>query len=120
MKKIVFLCILVSQFAFSQTRSSPVKYKYGQNGIELIAKSNNETIVVSTFQAKVTIKEEIAKKLFLYYKQNKNKKNGIITIEGDKAKITGTYSVKKKGTLTSVDFRYDKIEWQDGLVEISE
>jgi hypothetical protein len=120
MRKIVFLYFLVSQFALSQSKSAPVIYKYGQNGIELIAKNNNETIVISTFQAKVTIKEEIAAKLFSYYQQNKDKESGVITIEGDKAKITGTYSVKKKGTLTSVDFRYDKVEWQDGLVEVSE
>ncbi|WP_396212354.1 hypothetical protein [Flavobacterium sp.] len=120
MRKIVFLYFLVSQFALSQSKSAPVIYKYGQNGIELIAKNNNETIVISTFQAKVTIKEEIAAKLFSYYQQNKDKESGVITIEGDKAKITGTYTVKKKGTLTSVDFRYDKVEWQDGLVEVSE
>jgi hypothetical protein len=120
MKKIVFLCLLVSQFVSAQTKSAPVKYKYGQNGIELIAKNNNETIVISTFQAKVAIKEEIAEKVFSYYKQNKNKKNGTIIIDGDKAKITGTYSVKKKGNLTSVDFKYNKVEWQDGLVEVSE
>jgi hypothetical protein len=120
MKKIIFLCLLVSQFAFSQSKSVPVKYKYGQNGIELIVKSNNETIVVSTFQAKVTIKDEIAEKVFAYYKKNVTKKNGIVTIDGNKAKITGTYSVKKKGNLTSVDFKYDKVEWQDGLVEVSE
>ena len=120
MKKIIFLLLLTSAAGFSQTKNKPVKYKYGQNGIELIINKNSETIVVSTFQAKVKIKDEVAEKVYAYYKENPNKVNGEITIEGLTASILGKYSVKKNGKLTSVDFRYEKVEWKNGLVEVSE
>jgi hypothetical protein len=120
MKKIIFLLMLTSMVGFAQTKSKPVKYKYGQNGIELIINKNSETIVVSTFQAKVKIKDEVAEKVYAFYKENPNKANGEITIEGITASITGIYTVKRKGKLTSVDFRYEKVEWKNGLVEVSE
>ena len=120
MKKIILLLLLVSTVGFAQTKKKPVKYKYGQNGIELIINKNSETIVVSTFQAKVKIKDEVAEKVYAYYKENPTKDNGEITIEGLTASITGMYSVKKKGKLTSVDFKYEKVAWKNGLVEVSE
>lgn len=110
----------MSQYAYCQTKSSPIKYKYGENGIELIAKDNFETIVVSTFKSKLSIKDEIAEKIYAFYKQNKNKKKAILSIDGSKAKITGIYTVKKNGKLVAVDFKYEKIEWENGLVEESE
>jgi hypothetical protein len=120
MKKFIFLLLITSSIGFAQTKNKPLKYKYGQNGIELIINKNLETIVVSTFQAKVKIKDEVAEKVYAYYKENPNKAKAEIIIEGATASITGIYSVKKKGKLTSVDFRYEKVEWKNGLVEVSE
>ncbi len=120
MKKIVLILLLTSVLGFSQSKKKPVKYRYGQNGIELIINKNSETIVVSTFQAKVKIKDEVAEKVYAFYKENPARVSGIITIEGLTASISGKYSVKKKGKLTSVDFRYEKISWKNGLVEVSE
>jgi hypothetical protein len=120
MKKIIFLLLVTSTIGFAQTKKKPVKYKYGQNGIELIVNKNAETIVVSTFQAKVKIKDEVAEKVYAYFKANPKIVKEEITIEGLTASITGIYSVKRKGKLTSVDFRYEKVEWKNGLVEVSE
>ena len=121
MKKIVLLSLLVSQITIAQTKKNlPVKYKYGQNGIELIVNKESETIVVSTFQSKVKIKDEVAEKVYNFYKEHKNQTSGKVVIDGLTAKITGKYSVKKRGKLTSVDFRYEKVEWQNGLVEVTD
>lgn len=121
MKKIIFLLLIVSHIGFAQTKKkAPIKYKYGQNGIELIINKEFETIVVSTFQSKVKIKDEIAEKVYGYYKEHQETTSGKIIIDGLTAKITGKYSVKKNGKLTSVDFKYEKVEWQNGLVEVSE
>lgn len=121
MRNIVLLSLLWCAFGFAQTnKKTPVKYKFGQNGIELIINKDSETIVVSTFQAKVKIKDEIAEKVYAFYRENPKKQSGEITIQGMTAAITGIYTVKKKGKLTSVDFKYEKVTWKDGLVEVSE
>ena len=120
MKKIIFFALLATQVLVAQQRSKPVHYKYGQNGIEFIVKNNNNMVVVSTFKAKVTIKDDIAEKVYALYLNEKIKPNQVVTIKGKDATVTGRYAVEKKGNLTSVDFIYEKVEWNSGLVEVSE
>ncbi|WP_353087269.1 hypothetical protein [Flavobacterium sp.] len=42
-------------------------YRFGYNGMELIATSPKETIIVSTYNYKLSIKEDIANKVYQYY-----------------------------------------------------
>lgn len=121
MKKI----ILFSLFTFIQLINAQNKkistYQYGHNGMELIVTSKKETIIVSTFNSKLEIKQDIAEKVYNYYRDNKDNesfKNGnILTIEGENAKVTGRCLVTKKGKLTAVEFYYEKVEWYSGLTE---
>lgn len=41
-------------------------YSYGQNSIEVISTSDEGTIIVSTFNAKMNIRKEIAEKFLIY------------------------------------------------------
>jgi hypothetical protein len=96
-------------------------YKYGYNGMEYIATSPKETIIVSTFNSKLNIKGEIAEKIFNYYKENKNtisEDSNTITIHGNDAKVTGKFVVTKRGKLIAVEFYYEKVEWNSGLTEL--
>lgn len=116
----IFMLLLVTQQSYCQEKVEPTKYKYGRNGIVLISTSDNETIVVSTYKAKATIKDEIGEKIYEMYINNQAKINDIVTITGKDATVTGKYTIEKKGTLTTVSFIYEKVEWNTGLVEVSE
>ena len=127
MKKLFYLSILlVAQFGFSQSKNESTKsdsqsatYDRGINGIEFIIPSEAGTIVVSTFNAKPMIKNNIAQKVFTYYKNNASLASGdTIRIVGADADVTGKLFVEKKGKLTSLNFHYEKIDWKSGLVEV--
>ena len=120
MKKIVFLALMATTVIFAQQKTKTVTYKHGQNGIEFIVKNNDGMVVISTFKAKVTIKDEIAEKVYALYQSKKVVPNQVVTIVGKNATVTGRYAIEKKGNLTSVDFIYERVEWNSGLVEVSE
>ena len=129
MKKLIYLSVLLlSQFGFSQaqaksetskTDSSSATYDRGINGIEFIIPSETGTVVVSTFNAKPMIKNNIAQKVYMYFKNNTSLASGdTIKIVGADADVTGKLFVEKKGKLTSLNFHYEKIDWKSGLVEV--
>ena len=112
------------QFVFAQdanTEACTKTYRYGYNGMELIANTPKETIIVSTYNSKLNLKEDIAQRIFQYYWENL-RKNGTdpitLTIEGQQAKVTGKCIVTKKGKLTTIEFHYEKVEWPDGITEL--
>ena len=118
MKKILFCLILICQLATAQKATKTENYKYGCNGIEYIAKSKKGTVIVSTFNSKSQIRTEIARKIYAMYLDNKIRSNTWITIEGDNADVLGKCVVRKKDTLTTVNFYYEKVCWNTGLTEI--
>ena len=124
MKKItLFTLLIVSQFVSAQENKLKnnliTTYKYGYNGMEYIVTSNNETIIISTYNSKKDIKDEIAQKIYAFYRDNTTYKTGdTLTIKGDDATVTGKYKVTKKGKLIAVEFYYEKIEWNSGLTEL--
>jgi hypothetical protein len=67
MLKYLLITLFLVQFSFCQVSIST--YKYGYNGMELIVKSNNETIIISTFNSKKAIKDEIAQKLSIQFRR---------------------------------------------------
>jgi len=93
-------------------------YSYGQNSIEVISTSNEGTIIVSTFNAKMNIRKEIAEKILSLFIEDKLKSNFNYTIEVSDVNVTGNCIITVKGTLTSIDFYYEKVEWKNGITEI--
>ena len=116
MKYLLFLVLISTQLAFSQ--ESIRTYRHGQNGMELIAKSKSETVIISTFNAKMTIRQDIAQRIFSLHQQNKIKHNAVLTVLGKEAKVIGKCFIKKRHNLTSIEFYYDKVFWHNGMVEI--
>lgn len=116
MKNLLFLVLFTCDLSYAQTK--PIAYQHGQNGIELIAKTKNGTIVVSTFNAKMTIRQDIAQKIYTLHQQNKIKHNSVVTVLGKEAKVIGKCFIKKKHNLTSIEFYYDKVFWNNGKVEV--
>lgn len=110
--------LLVVSFAFAQENKKISTYNYGYNGMEYVVMGTNETTIVSTFNSKHQIKDEVAAKVY-YEIQDTNFKTGdTIIINADDAKVTGKCYINKRGKLTSINFYYEKVEWKDGLTEI--
>jgi len=118
MAKYLLFLLLGTQLAFSQKQNKVETYKYGHNGMELIVTNSTSTVIVSTFNSKMAIKDEIAEKVYENFKENNTQTGDTITISGNNAKVTGKCYIKKKGKLTAVEFYYEKVEWDSGLTEI--
>jgi len=118
MKKLLLLVIFTTHLSFAQDKVST--YKFGQNGMELIARSPSGTVIISTFNAKMTIRQDIARKIYDLYKDHKISGNTRLTVYGKEAKVMGKCYIKTKNNLTSVEFYYEKVNWNNGLVEVYE
>jgi hypothetical protein len=117
MKKLL-LCLLISSSIYAQESQKTTTYKYGYNGMELIASCKKGTVIISTFNSKEQIKSEIAQKIYSLYLENKVKHNALVTIKGDDADVIGRFTIRKKGTLTAINFYYEKVSWYSGLTEV--
>ena len=95
-------------------------YKNGQNGIELIAKQNDNTIIVSTYDSRPSLKEAIAKAAFDLYNRKIVLKDKILTIKTPEALVTGNCKIRIIEKCTNISFYFQKIVWNSGLTEIHE
>ena len=118
MKKLILFSLLISFTGFSQIKNKISTYKFGQNGMELVAKTKNETIIISTFNSKMTIRRDIADKLFQLYRENKLETNKEFLVVGEIANVIVKCIIRKKDNLTVVDFYYETVLWDDGLTEV--
>ena len=121
MKKLIYMVAiiytLVNQLSFAQQKKVEY-YQNGQNGIEIISKSKKGiTIIVSTYNAKLSIKNEVAQKFLEYYNKNNNISDSVIKIRIKDALVIGKCKLLKKDKVTNAGFYYQRVEWQNGLVE---
>lgn len=117
MDKFIIALLFTFQISYSQDVLKASTYKYGHDGMELIINSSAETIIVSTFNAKVTIKKDIAEKIYDLFRFSTLCTGDVLTVLGKDAKVIGKFELKKKGRLTSINFYYQTIEWNSGLKE---
>lgn len=119
MRKLFMLALLlVGCFAFAQESKKISTYNYGYNGMEYVVMGKNETTIVSTFNSKHQIKDEVAAKVYYEIKDNNFTTGDTIIINANNAKVTGKCYINKRGKLTSINFYYEKVEWDNGLTEI--
>jgi hypothetical protein len=106
-------------FAFSDNEEPKVTtYNYGHNGMEYVARNKNGMVIISTFNSKMTIRQEIAYKIYDMYIDKLLETDKKITVYGDEADVTGKCIIKKKDKLTTVDFYYESVQWCSGHKEI--
>ena len=117
MDKFIIVLLFAFQISYSQDVPKASTYKYGHDGMELIINNTAETIIVSTFNSKTTIKKEIAEKIYDLFRYSTLCTGDILTVLGKDAKVIGRFELKKKGRLTSINFYYQTIEWNSGLKE---
>ncbi|MBP6557103.1 MAG: hypothetical protein KA213_01985 [Flavobacterium sp.] len=119
MKKIIFSLLVMTCFAFSDNEEPKVTtYSYGHNGMEYVARNKNGTVIISTFNSKITIRQEIAYKIYDLYLDKKLENGTKITVYGNEADVTGKCVIRKKDNLTAVDFYYESVSWCSGHKEI--
>ncbi len=119
MKKTIFSLLIMTCFAFSDNEEPKVTtYSYGHNGMEYVAKNKNGTVIISTFNSKMTIRQEIATKIYRMYLDQKLQSDQKVTVFGDEADVTGRCVIRKKDNLTAVDFYYETVSWCSGKKEI--
>lgn len=114
---ITILLILISSFTFAQDKKIEY-YTNGQSGIEMISKSKKGiTLIISTYNAKLDLKDEVAQKFLDYYNKNNNISDSIIKIKTKNAIVIGKCKLSKKGSVTNLGFYYQRVEWKNGLIE---
>jgi len=118
MKKLILSLSILSCLAFSNEEPNVTTYNYGHNGMEYIARNKSGTIIISTFNSKMAIRQEIATKVYEMYMEHKLESNKKVTVFGAEADVTGNCIIRKKNNLTTVDFYYETVEWCSGLKEI--
>jgi DNA integrity scanning protein DisA with diadenylate cyclase activity len=118
MNKLMLLLFAVPVIAFSQEQKKITTYKNGYNGMEYIVNSNSETTIVSTFNSKHKIKDEIAENVYNEIKKCQLNNGDTLIIKIDKAIVTGKCYFQKKGKLTAINFYYEKVEWASGDTEL--
>lgn len=117
--KICLIVLLIFSFQIVKAQAKKIEfYKNGQNGIEIISKSKKGmTIIVSTYNAKLLIKNEVAQKFLEYYNKNNNISDSIIKLKVKDAIVIGKCKLAKKDKVTNAGFYYQRVEWKDGLIE---
>ena len=117
MKRLSICIFFFFNLVNAQQKSEIKTYNYGHNSIEIISKQKDSTIIVSTYNAKMDIRKEIAQEILNLYLDKKLKNNKSQIIIGKEASITGDCIITQKGTLTSIEFYYEKVDWNNGLTE---
>ncbi len=117
--KIYLLVLFTFVLQVAKAQSKKIEfYKNGQNGIEIISKSKKGiTIIISTYNAKLNIKNEVAQKFLEYYNKNNNISDSIIKLKVKDALVIGKCKLAKKDKVTNAGFYYQRVEWKDGLIE---
>lgn len=86
--------------------------------MEYVARNKSGTVIISTFNSKITIRQEIATRIYEMYLDRKLENNKTVTVFGSEADVTGKCVIKKKDNLTTVDFYYESVLWCSGHKEI--
>lgn len=120
MKKNLLLLLFLVSSLYAQKNTEIKHYNYGKNGIEMIVKeSSGKTIIVSTFNAKSSIKDEVAVGVLNYFDVKHPDNGAKIKIETKEAIVEGTFKIVYKENLIAIEFYYESIIWfKKGLKEV--
>ncbi|WMW78275.1 hypothetical protein RF683_02190 [Flavobacterium sp. 20NA77.7] len=120
MKTTVLLILFLVSSLHAQKSNEIKYYNYGKNGIEFIVKeAGGATIIISTFNARPSIKDEVALGVLRYFDEKHPKNGEKIKIETKEAIVEGTFNVIYKENLISIEFHYETVIWfKKGLKEV--
>lgn len=112
MKKLLVFTCLLTNLLIAQDENKIVTYNYGKNGLELIVKQDDgTTILISTYNSRPDIKDEIALNVLEYFEEKKPSSGSKIKIEATTAVVDGTIKIVIKDKLTAIDFYYESVNW---------
>jgi hypothetical protein len=113
--KFLTILILYSSLIFCQKVEH---YNYGYEGIERVGKWNDSTLIYSHHKAKPTIRIEVCDSIINRYIKKKPLPNNLV-LKIKKAIVFGKLVITKKENLIHLEFFYDKIIWNDSIIEKS-
>ena len=97
-----------------------VYYTNGHNGMELISKKADSTIVVSTYDSRPILKEQVAELLYRKFVSKEIIVDSLLKFSLPSATVIGLFKVEIFNTFTNLEFYFKKIYWNNGLTEIHE
>jgi hypothetical protein len=104
-------------FSMSYSQSNKIEhYRYGYEGIELITKVNDTTIVYTHHLAKPQIRISVGNTILHLYSKGELK-DGYLKVIVPEATVFGTIKIKKSGTIIQINFSYSRVEWSNGKIE---
>ena len=111
--KLLFILLFIASITTAQKVQY---YQYGQDGIELFAKRPDTTYVYHQRQAKMTIRVEVSLIILNTYLSKKNL-GGRKTICTSQGEVTGFLTIYSKLGMVVLDFQYETIVWDSGIIE---
>lgn len=112
MKTTLFFILFIVSSLHAQKINEVKYYNYGKNGIEFIVNdANGSTIIISTFNARPSIKDEVALGVLRYFDEKHPDNGEKIKIETKEAIVEGTFNVVYKENLISIEFHYETVIW---------
>lgn len=112
MKSTLFFIVFLISNVYAQHTNEIKYYNYGKNGIEFIVEEMDGTkIIVSTFNSKPKIKDEVALNVLKYFDDKSPKDSEILKIETKEAVVEGVFHIVYKKNLISIEFHYQSVIW---------
>lgn len=112
MKKNLFILLFFVSSLYAQKNEEIKQYNYGKNGIEVIIREpSGKTIIISTFNARPSIKDEVALEVLRYFDEKHPTNGERIKIEIKEASVEGVFKVIYKDNLIAIEFHYETIVW---------
>lgn len=104
--------MLYFTISFSQVQN----YTYGYEGMEIVSRWRDSTLIYSHSGAKAIIRREVGDSIVKMYSRDLIK-DGDLKVKIGSAEIIGKIKIQRVKRLISVTFTYFRVIWNSGLIE---
>lgn len=112
--KLIVTLILVTFNSYSQKITT---YNYGQDGMEIVMKSEECTFIYSNFNAIIGIRTEVGIEIMKQYSY-KPSSSKLIEVKMKDYTVSGRLVIIMKDNLISLNFYYTKVKWKNGDIDL--
>ena len=115
MKLIKLILLFITTFVYSQQKT--VYYNYGYDGMESVnnVRGSDSMLIYSNYRSRPLIRREVCDSILKKYRFLKS---GPYIVNIKSAKVFGRLQIDRRHNLVSIRYYYEKINYNDTLVEI--
>jgi len=115
MKLIKLILLFITTFVYSQQKT--VYYNYGYDGMESVnnVRGSDSMLIYSNYRSRPLIRREVCDSILKKYR---SLRNGPFIVDIKGAKVFGKLEIDRKHNLVSVKYYYEKVNYNDTLIEI--